>query len=171
MRNFAILVSILVLAATSSNCSSTANAANGIAPSAMTAYSAEGPITLETSAAGGQGKGRNAGAVGTTSADLALEIVIDANSDEQPSWGDTIRFNVTNPPDYPNVEVLCSQDDVVVYSAQTGYYSNTWPLTADMILASRAWTGGTASCTARLYVFNGSKTTTLATHDFTATGA
>jgi hypothetical protein len=64
--------------------------------------------------------------------------------------------------------VVCSQGGVVVYAAQTGYYTSTWPSTADFILGSQMWTGGIASCDATLYVFNGSKIDDLASLHFDA---
>jgi len=115
------------------------------------------------------GKPNNGNNASTSS--LAPQLVVDANADGQPSWGDTVRFVVSNPPANPNVELVCSQNGAVVYAAQTGYYANTWPSTADMTLGSQSWSGGAASCTARLYVFDGSRTTTLATFGFTATAA
>lgn len=117
------------------------------------------------------GNGKPNGGSGASASTLALQLVTDANHDGQPSWGDTVRFVVSNPPASPNVELQCSQSGAVVYAAQTGYYATTWPSTGDMILGSQAWSSGGASCTARLYVFNGSSTTTLATSSFTATGA
>jgi hypothetical protein len=107
----------------------------------------------------------------TSASTLSLQLAVDANGDGQPSWGDTVRFVVSNPPTNPNVELLCSQNGTVLYEAQTGYYANTWPSTGDMILGSQAWSGGPADCTARLYVFSKWGTTTLATYSFTATGA
>jgi len=121
------------------------------------------PVAL--AAKGGNGpKGSNS----TSSSSLTLQLVTDVNNDG-PSWGDMVRFSVSNPPADPNVELLCSQNDTVVYSSQTGYLASTWPLTGDMVLKSQDWSGGPASCTARLYVFSGAKTTTLATLSFSAT--
>jgi hypothetical protein len=125
-----------------------------------------GLVPVALAAKGGNGNGKSPNSVSGSS--LTLEMVADANGDGLPSWGDTVKFSVTNPPANPNVELLCSQDGAVVYSAQTGYYSSTWPLTTDMTLRSTAWSGGAASCTARLYVFSGSTTTTVATLPFTA---
>jgi hypothetical protein len=102
------------------------------------------------------------------SSSLTLNMVADANGDGLASWGDTVSFTVSAPTTEPNVELLCSQNGVVVYAAQTGYYSNTWPSTRDMRLTSQAWPGGAASCTARLYALSGANTTTLATLSFTA---
>ena len=114
-------------------------------------------------------KGGNGGKAPTSSSSLAFDVSGDtAAAPAQPSWGDTVRFLVSDPPANPNVELLCSQDGRVVYSAQTGYYQSTWPYTTYMTLRSTAWSGGSAACTARLFVFSGSTTTTLATLSFTA---
>ena len=168
MKRFLTLASIVVLGLSSNACSE-AGANNQIAPSATAlAASTESQPGYALLAAGGNGGGKGHGSVPNIP-EMALAIVNDANGDNAASWGDTIRITVTNPPANPNVEVLCSQEGVVVYSAQTGYYASTWPSTADMILSSRAWTGGAASCAARLYVFSGSKITDLATMSFDAT--
>src|SRR5919198_451743 len=69
----------------------------------------------------------------------------------------------------PHVDLTCSQGGTVVYSATTGYYASyPWPWTQTMTLKSQMWTGGNADCTARLYMFDGSRTKTLATLPFTA---
>jgi hypothetical protein len=167
MKRFLTLASMVVLGLSSTACSEGAN--NEIAPSATAlAASTDSQPTYSLMAAGGNGGGRGHSSLPTIP-EMALVIVDDANADNNPSWGDTIRITITNPPPSPNVEVVCSQGGVVVYAAQTGYYASTWPSTADMILSSRAWTGGSASCTARLYVFSGAKVDDLATMDFTAT--
>jgi len=162
---------MVVLGLSSTACSD-AGSNNQIAPSATAlAASTESQPALSLMTAGGNGNGRGGGK-GNGSLpivpELALVLVDDANGNTEPSWGDTIRITVTNPPENPNVEVLCSQGGVVVYAAQTGYYASTWPSTADFILGSQMWTGGSASCDARLYVFNGSKIDDLASLHFDA---
>jgi hypothetical protein len=116
---------------------------------------------------GGGGKHGNSGSSGGT---VALVMVADANGNGAPNWSDTVTFNVsTTATTQPNLDLVCRQDGVVVYGATTGYYASyPWPWTQNMLLESTAWSGGAASCTARLYAFAGSGTTTLATLSFTA---
>ena len=168
MKRFAILGSLIILGTSTIACSG-ANPTNSLAPSAAGIVATTGSQPVNSLlAAGGRGGGKGNSTV-PSAPSLALVIVTDANGDNAASWGDTIRITVTNPPADPNVEVTCSQGGVVVYAAQTGYYANTWPSTGDFILGSRMWTGGSASCTARLYVFSGAKINDLATMDFAAT--
>jgi hypothetical protein len=56
----------------------------------------------------------------------------------------------------------------VVYTANSGYFAGyPWPWTQTMIMASGAWTGGAADCSARLYSASSTgRTTTLATTSF-----
>src|SRR5205814_2112245 len=73
------------------------------------------PVAL--AAKGGNGpKGSNS----TSSSSLTLQLVTDVNNDG-PSWGDMVRFSVSNPPADPNVELLCSQKfctDLIANSAR-----------------------------------------------------
>jgi hypothetical protein len=127
-------------------------------------------VPIAFAAKGGNG-GKSNNGNNTSTSTLTLQLVVDANNNGQPSWGDTVTFVVSNPPADPNVELVCSQNGTVVYAARTGYYENTWPSTADMVLRSQAWSSGSADCTARLYVIDGLSTATLAKLSFTATGA
>ncbi len=99
---------------------------------------------------GGGGGGGHKGGKGSSS--LALAMVADQNGDGLPNWGDTITFDVsTTQTDYPYVEVTCSQNGTVVYSAWAGFYdSYPWPGSQLMPLYSPSWTGGAADCTAVL---------------------
>jgi hypothetical protein len=96
----------------------------------------------------GGGGGHNSG--GTSS--LALVMVTDNNANGVPNWGDTITFNVsTTATAQPYVEVTCSQNGTVVYSAWAGFYdAYLWPGQRLMPLSSPAWVGGAADCTATL---------------------
>jgi len=160
MRKFAILASVIILAAGSSNCSSPAGAASEIVPSGLVAGSAEGAATFGTNAAGGQGKGKsNAPAIGSTS-QIDVVMVVDNNT-EGLSWGDVITFAASSSPTNGFMDVSCFQGSSWVY-AVGGYQ-----LGRDLTLASTVWTGGAASCTVRVYTTtDGIKTTTVGTLDF-----
>lgn len=123
------------------------------------------PAALAAKGGGGKGGGGGGG-----SSSLALVMYNDLNSDGLPNWGDTVTFNVsTSATAQPHVDLKCSQNGTLVYSATAGFYSSyPWPWTQDMTLSSQMWTGGAASCTATLYYISGSKSVTLATLGFTA---
>ena len=93
-------------------------------------------------------KGKPASNSGT----ISLVMVTDKNGDGAPNWGDTISFNVaTTVTTEPHVQLKCSQNGVLVYSAETGYYATyPWPWTQNMTLSSSAWPNGAADCTATL---------------------
>jgi len=116
------------------------------------------------------GGGKHGGGSGSGGGSLSLVLVADANANGAPDWGDTVTFNVsTTATTQPNLDLTCKQDGIVVYGATTGFYASyPWPWTQNMTLSSSAWSGGAASCTARLYAFAGSGTTTLATLSFAA---
>jgi hypothetical protein len=98
----------------------------------------------------------------------SLELVVASGPDNVPNWGEQITFNVSQTATTePHVDVLCSQGGATVYSATTGYYASyPWPWTQVMTLSSQKWTGGAASCVAKLYYFNGRKTPVLKTISF-----
>lgn len=116
--------------------------------------------------AGGNGKPSRGG-----SGSLSLVMLNDTGT-AGTSWGDTVTFNIQqSATTEPHVDLTCSQNGTVVYGATAGFYASyPWPWTVDMTLSSQMWTGGGASCVARLYYFSGSSTTTLATASFTAAG-
>ena len=69
----------------------------------------------------------------------------------------------------PHVSLKCSQNGVLVYATQTGYYAGyLWPWTQVMTLSSVAWTGGSADCVATLYYFSGASVISVGTLSFTA---
>jgi hypothetical protein len=119
-------------------------------------------------------KGGSHGGGGTTSGSSSISIaeplVYDANGDGLPNWGDTIRFNVsTTVTTEPFVELICYQNGVAVYGANTGYFdSYSWPSTQNMKLGSQMWTGGNADCVASMFTFRNGHRWTLATLSFTA---
>ena len=101
----------------------------------------------------GKGKGQNAPAYG-----IVLEMVNDANGDDLPNFGDTVKFNVSTTATTPFVSLSCYQGTTWVYAA--GGYQADWNFT----LSSNSWPGGAADCTATLYTTtDGARTTTLAT--------
>jgi hypothetical protein len=122
---------------------------------------------------GGAGGGGKPGGGGTSggSGSLVLSVVSSPYNDGLVHWGGQITFTVsTSATTEPHVSVTCSQNRTVVYSSATGYYAGyPWPWTQVMTLSSTAWSGGAASCTAKLYSLNNSGgTTTLGSLSFDA---
>ena len=161
MRKLAILASVTVLAASSTNCSTPVGAVNDIVPSGLVAGSADGADTFTTNAAGGQGKGKgNAPVIGST---IDLAMVDDVLHDGFPNWGDTVTFNVSTTATQPFVSLLCTQNGVAVYNAMGDFSNgNQWPFP----LSSPAWQSGEADCDATLIYQSGNNTVTLAARAF-----
>ncbi len=112
------------------------------------------------------GGGKKPAPTGTGS----LSLVVLNSTDGLPHYGQQVTFNAsTTATTEPHVGLKCSQNGVVVYAAQTGYYAGyPWPWTQIMTLASSAWGGGAAQCVATLYYVSGSGSVTLGTLSFTA---
>jgi hypothetical protein len=120
--------------------------------------------SLPTAAYAGKGGGSKPPSGSSSTIRL---VNVDA-ADTVVNHGDTITFEVsTTATSRPAVEVSCHQGGVRVYLAGAGFYPE-WPWTKDFTMASGAWTGGAADCSARLYSSNrdGTRTTTLATLAF-----
>ena len=98
----------------------------------------------------GGGGHKGGGGSGSGSSSLSLVMVTDQNGDGLPNWGDTITFGVSSTQTtQPYVQLTCSQNGTVVYSAWAGFYDGyLWPAQQFMPLSSPSWTGGAASCTA-----------------------
>ena len=107
------------------------------------------PVALAGKGAGG---GHKSGGSGSSSSALALVMVSDQNGNGTPNWNDTITFNIsTTQTTSPYVELHCSQNGNVVYTAYAGFYASyPWPDSQLMPLSSPSWTGGAADCTATL---------------------
>lgn len=120
-------------------------------------FAVVGTYALMQSFAAPGGKGKH----GTSSPNgLTLAMVTDVNSDGLPNYNDTVTFNLTQTvTSEPHVDLACTQNGAVVYSATTGLYASyPWPWTKNMKLSSNSWTGGSADCTAKWYYFDGRKT-------------
>ena len=169
MHRLVILASVVVLAASSVNCSrERANSASDIFPSSnILAPSASNRAATPVAA---QGKGGHKDPAGGSSSSLTLVTSTDINGNGLPDWGDTVTFKVsTTETTEPHVDLTCSQQGVVVYFATTGYFDGyLWPWTQFMTLSSTAWQGGAADCTAELYYFSGRRSPVIASISFTA---
>ena len=172
MRRFVTVASIVVLAASAASCGSSQHGSNS-ASNILPLDSPIGPSALEArSGAGGGGGGKGGGKGGGTTSGggtLELRMVTDVEADGGPNWGDTVTFYVsTTSTSEPTVELLCSQNGVIVYGATAGFYSSyPFPWTKNMTLSSAAWQSGAAECTAKLFPL-GARSSVLATVTFTA---
>jgi hypothetical protein len=119
---------------------------------------------------GGQTLAAKHGGGGHTTASGTFGLVLLDSTDGSAHWGQRVTFNVsTTATTEPHVSLKCSQNGVLVYAAQTGYYAGyLWPWTQVMTLSSVAWTGGSADCVATLYYFSGATVVSLGTSSFTA---
>lgn len=117
-----------------------------------------------TTGGGGHHGGGGGGTTGG-SGSLSLVLVTDVNGNGAPNYADTVTWTVSTSDPYPTVNVTCTQNGGLVYSAGAGFYpSYPWPGSRIMPLYSPSWTGGAASCTAVLSGSGG----TLATYPFQA---
>ena len=99
-----------------------------------------------------------------------LSLVLLNSTDGLAHWGNQVTFTAsTTATTEPHVSLRCSQNGILVYATQTGFYAGyLWPWTQVMTLTSVAWTGGSADCVATLYYFSGANVVSLGTLGFTA---
>jgi hypothetical protein len=119
-------------------------------------------------AKGGGGTKHGGGGTGTGGGTVAMVLSTDVNSNGSVNWGDTITYTVsTTATAYPYVSTQCTQSGVLVLSGSAGWYdSYAWPSARFVPLATDRWTGGAASCTARLYSMDGGSQSVLQTITF-----
>src|SRR5213592_2511452 len=124
-------------------------------------------LVLVSASVSADAKGRKANSSVTGS---GFALVLLNSTDGLAHWGNQVTFTVsTTATTEPHVSLKCSQNGVVVYAAQSGYYASyPWPWTQVMTLSSSAWSSGSAECVAALYYFSGTNSVTLATLNFTA---
>lgn len=107
-----------------------------------------GLIAGSAFAAKGGSPAHNSGGGGTIT---LAPLVYDANGDGLPNWGDTVVFNVsTTATTQPYVNLRCFQNGVLVLSGWNGYFAGALNPNGNFGLASGAWQGGAADCTAWL---------------------
>jgi hypothetical protein len=131
---------------------------------AGTAFAAKGG----GSGAGGGGGHKGGGGSGSGGGTVAMVLSTDVGNDGAVSWGDTITYTVsTTATVYPYVSTQCTQNGTLVLSDSAGWYASyAWPDARFLRLATDRWTGGAASCTARLYSMDGGSQTILNTISF-----
>src|SRR5439155_20856240 len=91
------------------------------------------------------------GGSGTTSGTSTISLVVLNSSDGLPHWSGKVTFNVsTTATDQPYVNLLCYQKGVLVAEGWAGYFEGALNSSRNFGLASGAWQGGEADCTAWL---------------------
>jgi hypothetical protein len=180
MSKLGILASAFALAVGTAACGNSQGQSNSlvdVGPSMVSSTpSEEGGGNLTTLARGGGGGGGKgsggSGGGGTTIigggsfGDPFPKMVIDSNNSGTPNYGDTITFVVsTTATTRPWVRVDCFQGSTMVGGGSAGFFPEyLW--SQDFGLQSASWTGGAADCTAKLYMTDGTSSTTLATRSF-----
>jgi hypothetical protein len=116
---------------------------------------------------GGGGGGGGHHTSGTTYTGSLTGPVLLNSTDGLPHWGQQITFDVSSNAPYYFVELDCYQSTTLVYASSVGFYPG-WPWSRTYTLQSSVWTGGAATCNARLYssLSDGSNQKTLATMSF-----
>lgn len=114
------------------------------------------------------GKSKPGGGAGGSSSTLSLVLSTDLNGNGVPNWDDTITYNVsTTATSGPQVSTECYQNGVLVLQGNAAFYDGNPFSYMDLVkLATGAWTGGAADCTAKMYYMSGKRTITLATLAF-----
>jgi len=103
---------------------------------------------------GGASKPHGGGGTGGTGTITLAPLVYDANGNGLPNWGDTVVFNVsTTATTQPFVNLQCFQNGVAVLNGWNGYFAGALNTTWNFGLASGAWQGGAADCTAWLDMY------------------
>jgi len=92
-------------------------------------------------------RGGGAGTSGTST----ISLVVLNSSDNLPHWGGEVVFNIsTTATEQPFVNLLCYQNGTRVLNSWHGYFEGALNTTWNFGLASGAWQGGAADCTAWL---------------------
>jgi hypothetical protein len=118
--------------------------------------------------AGGTGGGKHGGGGTGGSGTVAVVLNTDVNGNGSINWGDTVTYTVaTTATVYPYVSTQCTQSGTLVLSDSAGFFASyAWPDSRFLRLATDRWTGGAASCTARLYSMDGGSQSILGTVAF-----
>jgi hypothetical protein len=127
--------------------------AQAIAEGALISLLVVGLIAGTAFAAKPASSGGHKGGGGTTGGGtIALApLVVDNNGNGTPNYTDVVTFNIsTTATTTPYVNLVCSQNGVVVASGWRGYWAGSLDTSWNFGLESGAWPGGAADCTAYL---------------------
>ncbi len=113
-------------------------------------------LALAPIAVAGKGGGGKPSGGGTSSGGGSISLapmVVDANGDGLPSFGDTVTFNISTTATQPYVNLVCSQNGVQGYDTWRGYFAGSLDTSWNFTLGSGGWTSGAADCTAWLGMY------------------
>jgi len=114
----------------------------------------------------GKGGGKSGGGTTSGGGGSSLSLVLMNSTDGLPHYGQQVTFSVsTTATARPYVNLDCTQNGALAYSNQVGYYPG-YPWVQYFVLSSSYWTGGDASCTARLTTWNGRSWSTITSISF-----
>jgi hypothetical protein len=103
-------------------------------------------------ASGGGGGHKGGGGSGGSATISLAPVVVDKNGNGTANWGDVVTFDVsTTATTQPWVNLVCSQNGVVVSQSWDGYFVGSLT-TRNFSLYSPQWSSGAADCVA--YVTN-----------------
>jgi hypothetical protein len=157
MSRFVILASVFALAVGTVGCGNSQGPSNSlvdVGPSAVSSNASDSG-NLATLARGGRNAGGSGGG-GTTSGGGGgtISLVLLNSTDGLAHFGQKVTFNVsTTSTQYPWVTLKCSQGGALVYQQSNGIFPTS--LGQIFTLASGAWVGGAADCTATLENWDG----------------
>jgi len=124
-------------------------------------------------AAAGKGGGHHGGG-GTTTGGGTISLaplVVDNNGNGLPNYTDVVTFNIsTTATTTPYVNLVCTQNGVLVASGWRGYWAGSLDTSWNFGLESGAWPGGAADCTAYLKMQTKSGWSILASTSFPVGG-
>jgi hypothetical protein len=100
--------------------------------------------------AGGTSGGKHGGGTGGSGTITLAAMVVDNNGNGLPNFNDVVTFNIsTTATTQPWVNLVCSQNGVVVAQGWDGYFAGSIT-SLNFGLYSPQWTGGAADCVAYL---------------------
>ena len=158
MSKLGILASVFALTVGTVACGNSQGQSNSlvdVGPSTVSSTpSEEGGGNLATLAKGGRNGGGTSGGGGTTTTGGGtISIVLLNSTDGQAHYGQKVTFNVsTTATQYPWVTLKCYQG-ALMYQQSNGIFPTS--LGQNFTLASGAWVGGDADCTATLENWDG----------------
>jgi hypothetical protein len=127
------------------------------------------PAAFAGKPGGGGGGGGHKPGGGGGSGTVSLVVVSSPYNDGLAHYGGQVTYTVsTTATVYPYVSTTCYQGSTLVLSTSAGFYASyAWPSAQTVPLQSSYWTGGSATCTAKLYSMDSGSATTLGTLSFT----
>jgi hypothetical protein len=139
---------------------------SAIAVGLLAAAIVSGPA-LAARGGGGGPKGGGGTNVGGGTIALATPLVVDNNGNGLPDYTDVVTFNIsTAATTTPYVNLVCTQNGVLVASGWRGYWDGSLDTSWNFGLESGAWPGGAADCTAYLKMQTKSGWSILASTSF-----